>query len=430
MSSFTAYLRFALGFLLTMGVFLVPQAQQAPAFYPDVHAITSQKCAPCHQKKGAAPFPLLSYKDFVQRGQFVKEVTGARYMPPWPADPAHRHFENEIRLTDGEIELIAAWVEGGMEKGDAKMAADVSPTKAWPEPDTLLDIGQTYEVPGDGKDHFVYFLLPDTLKKDLYATAFRFFPGNKEVVHHLELLAAAPGLIPGTEGRQLAEGDYYGPEFRKTFSSGLDYIAGWLPGNGGEVYPQGVGKLLKQGSRLILMAHYAPSPIPTSDFTSLAMYCSPVPTSFEMESVDIHGEEDLVDGPLVLGAGQVRSFHGIKEVAADFQTFAIFPHAHHLCTSAEAYAVTPAEDTIPLLRIPKWDFDWQFTYYFPDYILLPAGTEVHFFATYDNSVDNPENPYHPPRDIYSSFKSNDEMMELFIWGITPKGRAIPPLNRH
>ncbi|MBK9723178.1 MAG: hypothetical protein IPO78_16470 [Saprospiraceae bacterium] len=34
---------------------------------------------------------------------------------------------------------------------------------------------------------------------------------------------------------------------------------------------------------------------------------------------------------------------------------------------------------------------------FQKLIVLPTGSEIHAFATYDITVDNPVNPYSPPR---------------------------------
>lgn len=405
-------------FLLALCSGLCIHAQAPPTFYADIYPIVEGTCMRCHAEEGPAPFPLQTYEDYRDRGRFIAEVTRDRYMPPWPADPGYRHFNNELRLSDGEIATIARWVEGGMQKGKAneRPAGRQPAMPLLQAPDTLLGPAGEYLAPGDGKDHFVYFLLPDTLRKDMAVNAFRFYPSNARVVHHMELLAAGPGVFPGVEGRVLTEEDYYGLGFRESFGTEFAYIAGWLPGNAGERYPDGSGRILRRGSRLILMVHYAPSPVVERDKSRLGIFYAKDSLREEVSSIDLHGEADLVDGPLYLPAGNKRSFHARKVLEEDFEAFAVFPHAHHLCTSVLAYACTPEGDTLQLLRIPAWDFDWQFTYYLDEYLRLPAGSVVHFHATYDNSSDNPENPYSPPQDVRSSFKSEDEMMEMFIWG--------------
>lgn len=429
MSLYKTYLFILVGFWLGLLLPAPLSAQEKTTFFPDIFPIVSQKCSPCHHESGVAPFPLLSYADFKSKGRFIKAVTESRYMPPWPADPAYRHFGNEIRLSDEEIQAIGKWVAEGMEKGK-KSGNEERFELRGPKtpPDTVLGMPEAFKVPGDGKDHFAYFLLPDTLKSELYVREFQFMPGNKRVVHHMELMLARPGVFPGVEGRVLTERDYYGTDFMARFGSVFEYVAGWLPGNEGEQYPEHTGMHLPRGSRLILMIHYGPSPVEEEDLSRLGVYLGTAAPKHLIESIDLHGESDMVDGPLFLQAGELRTFHSYKLLEEDFEAFAVFPHAHHLCTSMRAFAILPTADTIPLLSIPKWDFDWQFTYYFPSYLHLPKGTEVHFFATYDNRAENPENPYQPPRDIRSSFRANDEMMELFLWGIKADPDSLPELE--
>ena len=41
------------------------------------------------------------------------KVVSENRMPPWHADPAHGTFANDRRLTQDELDSIAAWVDGG-----------------------------------------------------------------------------------------------------------------------------------------------------------------------------------------------------------------------------------------------------------------------------------------------------------------------------
>ncbi len=72
-------------------------------------------------------------------------------------------------------------------------------------------------------------------------------------------------------------------------------------------------------------------------------------------------------------------------------------------------AKLPDGRQMTLLRIADWDLDWQDQYTFAQPIALPKGTELTTTIVYDNSADNPENPYSPPRPITWGRESNDEM---------------------
>jgi hypothetical protein len=72
-------------------------------------------------------------------------------------------------------------------------------------------------------------------------------------------------------------------------------------------------------------------------------------------------------------------------------------------------ARTPAGKEITLMQIDDWDLDWQDRYLFEERIELPAGTVLTTDVVYDNSEENPENPYQPPQPIRWGRQSTDEM---------------------
>ena len=61
-----------------------------------------------------------------------------------------------------------------------------------------------------------------------------------------------------------------------------------------------------------------------------------------------------------------------------------------------------------LLRVPDYDFDWQFEYELAEPIRVPAGSTVKSVARYDNSRNNRRNPA-PHKEVYWSEQSWDDM---------------------
>jgi len=94
------------------------------------------------------------------------------------------------------------------------------------------------------------------------------------------------------------------------------------------------------------------------------------------------------------------------------------PHAHYLCREMYAYALLPDGSRRTLLRIPRWDFDWQQQYTYAKPIRLPEGAELEMEFTYDNSAANPRNPNNPPKRVVWGPASADEMAGLHI-EVTP-----------
>jgi hypothetical protein len=87
---------------------------------------------------------------------------------------------------------------------------------------------------------------------------------------------------------------------------------------------------------------------------------------------------------------------------------------HLIGKEFKIWAVTPTFDSIPLIHIPEWDFDWQMLYSFPFMIKLPTGTNIYAEATYDNTAENPNNPSNPPINIGYGESSKDEMFKYFM----------------
>jgi hypothetical protein len=78
-------------------------------------------------------------------------------------------------------------------------------------------------------------------------------------------------------------------------------------------------------------------------------------------------------------------------------------------------AETPSGEIIPLIKIDKWDFNWQTTYQFKHMLKIPAGSYIKMEAQYDNSSNNKANPFVPARNIGYGWGSTSEMCNLIIY---------------
>ena len=95
---------------------------------------------------------------------------------------------------------------------------------------------------------------------------------------------------------------------------------------------------------------------------------------------------------------------------------------HLLGKSFLSYAITLQNDTIPLIKIDNWNFRWQYFYTFKKMLKIPAGSEIIVEAVYDNTRNNPDNPFSPPQTITErkdfngrgSMKTSNEMLQFII----------------
>src|SRR5258707_8941620 len=97
----------------------------APTFSKDVAPIFNKSCVECHRPTMFAPMSLTTFDDARPWARSIKARVVAGTMPPWGADTPHGTFKNDPRLSQKEIDTIAAWVDGGAPKGDDK---DLPPT--------------------------------------------------------------------------------------------------------------------------------------------------------------------------------------------------------------------------------------------------------------------------------------------------------------
>jgi hypothetical protein len=401
--------------VLTAGV---PALAQTPTWSDDIACIVHSHCTPCHRSDGPGHFDLVTYADaYYWRNEMVA-ATQSRFMPPWPPDPNYRSLAHERVLSQGEIDLIAAWVAGNAPEGDPQNTPappTFSGAAQLAQPD-LTAIMEDFVIPPSTNDLYRCFVLDADIPVDRYITAMEVLPGNTSMVHHVLVFQDTTG-----QARLLDQADP-APGYTSFGGIGVNeakLIGAWVPGEQPFVTPPGMGIRLYAGADIVIQVHYPATSSVEVDTTRINMLLSSEPFLRPL-SIDpvLEHTWSLTDGPLVIAPNQVRSFHNQFQVPFPVTISSIAPHAHLVCTSMKSYAVTPAGDTIPLIDIPNWDFRWQGHYAFRNPIYLPQGTMLHGHATYDNTANNPFNPNNPPQWVFLGEATTNEMMLFyFAWTV-------------
>ncbi len=402
----------------------IPAAAAVPTFNRDIAPILYRNCAECHRPGEVAPFSLLTYEDAAKRAKLIATVTGSRYMPPWKAEPAHRKFKDERRLTDEQIALIREWAGHGAPEGNA--AEKPAPPKfasGWMagQPDEVLKTAeQSFPIPADGPDLFQCFVVPLYLEYDHYVKTMEFHPGNRRVVHHALVFVDTTG-----EARQLDAATpepgypcFGGP--RVLVSGGL---GGWAPGATPQPLPAGVAQTLEKGSDLIVQIHYHPSGKPETDRSSLGLAYTSRPEK---------GLAGMIAGSRAIDLAPGDAHAVVKDeitIPRDVDLIGITPHAHWLCKDMHVVAHLPDGTVEPLIRIKDWDFNWQGQYRYASPVRLPRGTRVEMTYVYDNSAANPRNPSSPPKRVQYGEQTTDEMAVLFLQVVLPRPEDVPGFRR-
>jgi hypothetical protein len=407
----------------------------AQTFVKDVRPIVIKRCGACHYDGGMAPFPLLSYEDFSRKAQTALAAIESGLMPPWPADTAYRRYVNQNVLTEKEKQVIRSWIEAGKPRGKGK-EKPVPPPKKW-RPDYVVQMQDSFTLLKHDKDRYLFFHIPQKAEMDMNVSVFAYRPGFPQT-HHTELFADStarqsfdftkPGFVLN-EGNESYETKY-------DYLASYYYLSGWLPGNR-YILPKNFAMRIPKGTQFLLLEHYAPTSKDYKFKSEVALkFTRGKPKRFVTE-LTMHGHSDLVVAEhhayerlelndenrmtfFKIEAGTAPTLHAQKTLDKDWSCFGFAPHAHHLARKIVVYAVRPQGDTVPLVKIDDWRAEWQWMYLTDKFLYLPKGTTVHMFFTYDNTENNPENPYFPPRDVVYSFNADQEMMEFFLFCVPYK----------
>ena len=109
-------------------------AQGDLTFTRDVLPILQTRCQGCHRTGQMAPMSLVTYDEIRPWARAIRTKVMDHSMPPWHIDKTIgiQDFQNDISLSEAEIETIVGWVDAGAPRGNL---ADMPPPVAWPDAD-------------------------------------------------------------------------------------------------------------------------------------------------------------------------------------------------------------------------------------------------------------------------------------------------------
>jgi hypothetical protein len=210
-------------------------------------------------------------------------------------------------------------------------------------------------------------------------------------VHHIIAFVRPPGskwmakarpgipFVPEHGRRQNREGNDDAPN--------AELLVGYVPGMEPTLLRDGQAKLVKAGSDLVLQMHYTANGKPGADRSRIGVIFAKQPPRQRVFTTN------AMNSKFVIPAGdpnyKVESSIELQEATSLVD---LMPHMHLRGKDFEYRAVYPTGETQVLLRVPKYDFNWQLVYYPQESILLPKGTRIECTAHFDNSANNPANP--------------------------------------
>ena len=418
----------------------------APTFYRDVLPILQQHCQSCHRAGEIAPFPLVTYEQARAKAARMADMTRAKKMPPWFADPNFGHFSNDPSLTPEEIATISAWTEAGAPAGQEQ---DAPPPRKWaegwiiPQPDLVVQMPKPVALPARGDIEYTYEIVSTGFTEGKWIQMSEVRPSSRANVHHAVVyvrppdskwLRGAPAGVPFTASDLTDE-----QSRRDAHWTDSDVLLVYAPGSSPDNWPAGMAKFVPPGSDLVFQMHYVARGHPAADQTSIGLVFAKQPPKQRVLTLQLTNDRFVIPP----GVDDFRvEVHGTLPNDATLLSF--FPHMHLRGKAFEYNIVAspvrskrdspvrlerhssarsihdPAqtgkrdagETAETLLRV-NYDFYWQLSYRLAEPLPLKAGTTLQAVAWFDNSRNNPHNP-DPDAAVRWGDQTYDEMMIGFF----------------
>jgi peroxiredoxin len=364
-----------------------------PDYATQIAPLLKQNCVECHRKDGIGPWSMNSHRRVANYAEMIEEVLLTRRMPPWDPNPDYGDFQASHQLDREQTQMLLTWVNKGAPRGTGSdpLEAPLPPLPEWRlgKPDAVIKLPKPEKVPATGVVDYRYIEVTPPFTNDVWLSAMDVKPGNHKVVHHVILYVKSPGDSDDKN------------EHGKFF-------VGWAPGASALRYPEGVAKKLPAGSKLTLELHYTTCGSEQEDSSEVALYLAPGPQKRYAET------REAIQFNLDIPPGEAQAAHlATYSFQKPANIYGLSPHMHFRGKWMRYELLLPDGKRETILDVPRYDFQWQLSYYFKEPRHVPAGTWLLVSGAFDNSAANPANP-DPNRRIAFGKQSWDEMFIGFF----------------
>ena len=419
-----------------IGRVLAPNPVSTVPWHPEIAKIFQKHCTQCHRPSGSAPFPLTRYEDVEGWGDTIREVIVQKRMPPWFAKPHSPPFANANTLSKGESAQILKWIDEGCPQGDSsqdvfnpnrptkwqiptkgKSSSDPD-SKADQDPDAVFAISNAdVKVPAQGQQDLQYFLVDTKFERTAFVNALEILPSKPSVVAQASVFVIPPGLAKVyTAVRDLAAAPELYPNL----------ICWYSPDCQPTIYPEGVGREIPAGSKLLFRILYRPTGRAETDRTSLginfvdaASITRPVRTYAIMKS------------NIALSSAH-PTYTATKELSIDNMfLLSVIPNLTFRGKNVRVALASHSETDQVLVDVNRFSYYWQYQYRFREPLALKRGTNVKCSAEFGESIAQDSEPESDMvENAISPFETtSDDEMIVFLEVIPPAPAPIvPPLK--
>lgn len=364
------------------------------SYSKDIAPLLTDKCTACHHDGGIAPWSMTDHAMVQGWSRMMKEVVMTRRMPPGQIDPhVGKPIDDVVEMTPEDLQNLVHWIDAGalMEEGaDDPLVELTFDDGKWSlgEPDRVLKV-PAQSIPATGLVDYRFVPVELNLDKDIWVRAVEFVPGDKKVLHHVIAYLSSPA--DKTKKARKDEGDRD------------ESVAGFAPGRQPDQFRDNSGRLISKGSNLMLQMHYTTYGKETVDETEVGLYVLDEPPEHVM-SRGVAGQRRF----MIPAHAKEHKLEGVQLIERDAYLYSMTPHMHYRGKYMSFTAEYPDGTSEIVLSVPKYEFNWQFSYQLKEPLFLPAGTRLVARGAMDNSEQNRFNP-DPTKPVLFGLQTKHEM---------------------
>jgi peroxiredoxin len=364
------------------------------SYVKDIVPILKDNCISCHHDGGIAPWAMSSHAMVQGWSKMMEEVVMTRRMPPGQIDThVGKTIKDFAEITPEEKQTLIHWInEGAPLDTDAEDPLPAitfeNPKYSLGEPDMTFKVA-AQSIPATGVIDYRYIPVELNLDKDIWIQAVEFIPGDRQVLHHVIAYLSSPA-------DKTARG-------RKNGSARGQSIGGYAPGRQPDAFRDNSGRLVPKGSNLLLQMHYTTSGKASVDETEIGLFIHDTPPTYVMGG-GVAGQRRF----LIPANAKEHKLVGEQLIERDAYLYSMTPHMHFRGKYMSYTAEYPDGTSEMLLSVPKYEFNWQFSYELKEPLFLPAGTRLVARGAMDNSDRNRFNP-DPSMPVRFGLQTKHEM---------------------
>lgn len=340
-----------------------PRITTALLYGKDIAPILQRRCFTCHSPNNNA-MSLVTYAEARPWAAAIREEVLLRHMPPWSAVAGYGRFQNDPTLTQGEWDLLVAWVDGGAPSGQTLQEAEVPPVfvpgdATWHlgEPDTVVKLPVAYAVAANAPDQVQRFEVSTGFTNDQRLHGIGFKPGDRRVVRYASIFEAGTGR----------------------------WLFTWTPWFGTMHLPEGMAYVVKAGTKLSVEIGYRGTEAATTDQSEVGFYVDKGGSGGGAATANVL---QAPGAPVPPGGAPVRQRAEMTwDETAALQ--AIYPEVAPGTVSLELTAHLPDGVVRPLLWLRDLRTDWPSPLIYTDPVPLPRGARLVMTTYTANDGDSP-----------------------------------------